>query len=260
MKSIDMKSIDLNCDMGESFGPWPMGNDTAVLPWISSASIACGYHAGDAPTMHATAAAAQQAGVAIGAHVGLPDLAGFGRRRMAVSAGEVHAMTLAQAGAMQAMARSVGARLCHVKPHGALYHMLEEDAALADAFVAAVRDTGPSLRVFGLAGGQLVALAKAAGLPVAGEGFVDRRYLVNGRLAPRSSEGAVLTDPHAVAEQAVTIAVRGKATSSTGTDVVIVADTLCLHGDRDAAAELARTVHHALKAAGVTIQAPASIS
>lgn len=253
-----MKRIDLNCDMGESFGPWPMGNDAEVMPWISSANIACGYHAGDASIMLVTARRAHEAGVAIGAHVGLPDLAGFGRRRMAVSPNELYAMSLAQTGAMQAMATSVGGRLHHVKPHGALYHMLEEDAALAEAHVAAVRDIDAALWIYGFAGGRLVASAQRAGLHAAGEGFVDRAYQGDGSLVPRSEPGAVLDDPEAIATQAVALAVEGRVMAG-GSAVAVDAATLCLHGDRDNAGAVAQAVHHVLCNANIRIIAPSGM-
>lgn len=253
-----MPCIDLNCDMGESFGAWTMGADAEVMPWISSANIACGFHAGDPLTQHATATAAIRAGVAVGAHVGLPDLAGFGRRAMAVRADEVYTMTVAQLGTMIAMARACGGRCGHVKAHGALYHMLERQAELSEAVVEAVRDVDSSLRLVGFAGGQLLELARHAGLDVAGEAFVDRGYGADGRLLPRGTPGAVLDEPAAIARQAVALATQRRVQASDGSVLAVDASTLCIHGDRANAVAVARAVHQALVDAGVEIHAPGS--
>lgn len=249
-----MRSIDLNCDMGESFGAWRMGADAAVMPWITSANVACGFHAGDPLTMLATVRAAADAGVAVGAHVGLPDLVGFGRRALAVSAAELHAMTVVQLGALAAVARTVNLRVGHLKPHGALYHMAEQDPALAQAIVAAIRDVDTGVRLVGLAGGALVRAGEAAGLAVAHEAFADRRYLADGRLVPRGTAGAVIEDIDAAVRQAVTLAVEGLVTSVDGGTVRVHADTVCVHGDRADAAAFAQALHDGLRAAGVSLQ------
>lgn len=250
-----MKHIDLNCDMGESFGAWRMGADAEVMPWVSSVNVACGFHAGDPVTMQRTLEAAAQAGVAVGAHVGLPDLAGFGRRAMAVTADELYAMTVVQLGSLQAMAHRCGLVPDHVKPHGALYHMLEDDVALARALVRAVCDVDASLRVVGFAGGQLCRVAAGAGLSIAHEAFTDRRYGADARLLPRGMAGAVIESIDESVEQAVTLASQGHVTSVDGKVVEVRADTLCVHGDRADAPAFAEALHKGLQAAGIHIQA-----
>lgn len=249
-----MKHIDLNCDMGESFGAWRMGADAEVMPWVSSVNVACGFHAGDPLTMRRTLEAAARHGVAVGAHIGLPDLVGFGRRAMAIKPDELYAMSVVQLGSLEAMARTFDIRPSHVKPHGALYHMLEKDEALARALVDAVRDVDASLRVFGLAGGALVRVAADAGLDTAGEAFADRRYTDDGQLQPRSEVGAVLEDIGAAVQQARDIVVHGEATTASGQRLAIHADTVCVHGDRPDAADFAKALHQGLSDAGVHIR------
>lgn len=251
-----MKCIDLNSDLGESFGAWRMGDDAALLALISSANVACGFHAGDPAIMRQTVTLALAHGVAIGAHVSLPDLQGFGRREMRVSADEVHAMTLYQIGALHAFACAAGTRLAHVKPHGALYNMAARDRALADAIAHAAHAFDPQLRLFGLAGSALIDAGKALGLPVAAEAFADRRYLADGSLQPRREPGAVLDDPELATAQAIGIARDGMVQAVNGEPVTLRADTLCLHGDGAHAVPLARQLRRALEAAGLRIAAP----
>ncbi|HSS07402.1 MAG TPA: 5-oxoprolinase subunit PxpA [Rhodanobacteraceae bacterium] len=246
------KTIDLNCDMGESFGAWTMGQDAEVLAHVSSANIACGFHAGDPATMRRTVAAAVARNVAIGAHPSLPDLAGFGRREMRVSADETYAMTLYQIGALDAIARAAGARLHHVKPHGALYNMAAKDRALADAIAAAVHDFDAGLILVGLAGSELPRAGEAAGLAVAHEAFADRRYEADGSLMARSKPGAVIEDVDAAVAQAISIATRSEVETQGGA-LRVDADTICVHGDRADAATFARRLRAALQDAGVTI-------
>lgn len=248
-----MKRIDLNCDMGESFGAWPMGADAEVMPWVTSVNVACGAHAGDPMTMRSTISAAVEAGVHVGAHVGLPDRLGFGRRAMAISADEAYAMTVTQIGAVVAMLRTFERTATHMKPHGALYHMAEEDAELAEALVAAVRDVDSGLRVVGRAGGCLVAKAREAGLQADDEVFADRRYLDNGHLAPRGTDGAVIEDVDQAVEQAIGLAVDGKVTTADGGQLTLRADTLCVHGDRPGAGDFARALNEGLRDAGVEL-------
>ena len=250
-----MKSIDLNADLGESFGAWRMGDDAGVMPWITSANIACGFHAGDPETMRRTVALCIEHGVAIGAHPSLPDLQGFGRREMRISSDEVYAQTLYQIGALHALAKACGGTLHHVKPHGALYNMAGRDAGLADAIACAVRDFDPTLILVGLAGGALVEAGRNAGLPVLGEGFCDRRYRSDGSLAPRSETGAVIDDLDAAVAQAVSIATRSETTAIDGGQVSVVAETLCVHGDRADAAAFAKALRCALENAGLKIDA-----
>lgn len=247
-----MTTIDLNCDMGESFGAWTMGQDADVLAHVTSANIACGFHAGDPVTMRRTVAAAVKHGVAVGAHPSLPDLAGFGRREMRVSADETYAMTLYQIGALAAVARAAGAELHHVKPHGALYNMAAKDRVLADAIASAVRDFDRALILVGLAGSELPRAGEGAGLAVAHEAFADRRYEADGSLMARSKAGAVIDDVDAAVAQAISIASRGEAKTASGM-LRIRADTICVHGDRPDAAMFARRLREGLEAAGLSI-------
>ncbi|MEO8803622.1 MAG: 5-oxoprolinase subunit PxpA, partial [Rudaea sp.] len=238
-----MKRIDLNCDMGESFGAWHMGDDAGVMPWITSANIACGFHAGDFSTMQQTVLLAKQHGVAIGAHVSLPDLQGFGRREMRISANDVHSMTLYQIGALSAFVRASGTILHHVKPHGALYNMAARDRTLADAIARAMREFDANLILFGLANSELTRAGEAAGLRVAHEAFADRRYEADGTLTPRSVSGAVIDDVDAAVAQAVKIATSGNVDVRGGGVLAIRADTICVHGDRPDAALFAKLLH-----------------
>ena len=249
------KTIDLNCDMGESFGAWTMGEDADVLAHVSSANIACGFHAGDADTMRRTVELAVRAGVAIGAHVSLPDLQGFGRREMRVSADETYALTLYQIGALAGFARAAGTRLRHVKPHGALYNMAARDAALAAAIARAVRDFDAALILVGLAGSELPRAGERAGLAVAREAFADRRYESDGSLTPRREPDAVIEDVDAVVAQAIAIATRGAVTTRLGGTLSLRADTICVHGDRPDAGMFAQHLRTALDAAGIAVAA-----
>jgi UPF0271 protein len=248
--------IDLNADLGESFGAWRMGDDAALLAQVTSANIACGFHAGDFMTMQQTVAAAMERGVAIGAHVSLPDLQGFGRREMRVTPAEAHAMTLYQLGALGAFARAAGSRVSHLKPHGALYNMAARDAALADAIAAAARAFDPGLLLVGLAGSELPRAGERAGLPVAHEGFADRRYASDGTLLPRHEAGAVIDDPQEAIAQALRMAVAGEVATCGGVRALRI-DTLCVHGDHPGAVAAARALRTALAGAGVVVAAVA---
>lgn len=252
---IVSRTIDLNCDMGESFGAWTMGDDACVLPSVSSANIACGFHAGDPSTLRRTVALAGAAGVAIGAHVSLPDLQGFGRREMKLGADETYALTLYQMGACAAFVRAAGHRLHHVKPHGALYNMAARDPALADAIAAAVRDFDATLILYGLAASELPRAGERAGLAVAHEAFCDRRYEADGALTPRAEADAVIADIDAAVAQAVSIAHGSGVRTRDGIAVDVQADTLCVHGDRRDAATFARRLRAALGEAGVAVRA-----
>ena len=251
-----MNRIDLNGDLGESFGAWRMGDDDALLALLSSANIACGFHAGDPEIMRHTVAQAVAHGVAIGAHVSLPDLQGFGRREMSVTPAEAHALTLYQIGALHAFTRAAGTRLAHVKPHGALYNMAARDAVLANAIARAVRDFDPQLRLFGLAGSALIEAGQTLGLAVAAEAFVDRRYRADGSLQPRREAGAVIEDIEQALAQALGIARDGVVHTLDRQRVQLHADTLCLHGDGIHAVQLARKLRSELEAAGLQIVAP----
>jgi UPF0271 protein len=251
--------IDLNADLGESFGAWSMGADEALLAHVTSANVACGFHAGDPSVMDRTVALALRAGVAIGAHPGYHDLRGFGRREIAADPAEVEADVLYQAGALDAFVRSHGARLRHVKPHGALYIQAARDEALALAIARGVARLGRGLSLVGLAGSAaLRAAAAAEGLRFAAEAFVDRAYDRQGRLVPRSHPGALVSDPAAAAERAVRLVREGVVVSIEGPAVEVAAETLCLHGDGPRALAVARAVREALEAAGVRVEALAA--
>jgi UPF0271 protein len=251
-----MKRIDLNGDLGESFGAWRMGDDDALMALLSSANIACGFHAGDPQIMRHTVQRAHALGVAIGAHVSLADLQGFGRREMTVSADEVHALTLYQIGALQAFARAAGATLAHVKPHGALYNMAARDRDLADAIVAAMHDVDPALQLYGLAGSAMLDAGRARGIAVVAEAFADRRYRADGSLQPRREPGAVIDDMDEALAQAIGIAVHGTVVAGDGTSIPMQAGTLCLHGDGAQALQLAQRLREALQAAELRVAAP----
>jgi UPF0271 protein len=254
--SAVLAGIDLNCDLGESFGAWTMGEDEAVLPHVSSANVACGFHAGDPTVMRRTVALAKAAGVAIGAHVSLPDLQGFGRREMKVSPEECHDFVLYQVGALAAIARAQGVGLSHVKPHGALYNMAARDAALATAIAHAVRDADRALVLYGLSGSALVAAGEAAGLRVAHEVFADRGYRADGALAPRGTPGAVIDDPALAAERAAAFAAGAPVAALDGTPLRLRADAVCVHGDRAGAGAFAAALRARLDASGVVVRAP----
>lgn len=250
-----MTRIDLNCDMGESFGAWRMGNDAQILDHVSSANVACGFHAGDPRTMRETVAAAVARGVAVGAHPGLPDLQGFGRRAMALSAGEVYDAVLYQVGALAAFAHAQGARLSHVKAHGALYNMAARDRALADALCAAVRDFDAQLVLFGLAGSQMLQAAEQYGLRTASEVFADRSYQDDGSLTPRSAPGAVIEDVDASVAQVKRMVLEGRVRSVNGRDVTVRADTLCIHGDQPHALAFVQRLRAELEREGIEVSA-----
>lgn len=248
-------TIDLNCDMGESFGAWKMGQDRAIMPYVSSANIACGFHAGDPATMRETVACAIEHGVAIGAHPGLPDLQGFGRRAMQITEQEAYDMTVVQVGALAGVAASQGGRLNHVKAHGMLYNMAVKNQALARGLARAVKDVDPSLVFFGLAGSVMIDEAKALGLRVAGEVFGDRSYQPDGSLTPRNQPGAMITDVQKSIEQVLRMIQERVIIAQDGTRVSIQADTLCLHGDQPDAVSFAQAIRQALKESNITIKA-----
>ncbi|MEP7022652.1 MAG: 5-oxoprolinase subunit PxpA [Actinomycetota bacterium] len=247
--------IDLNADLGESFGAWRLGDDAALLPLVTSANLACGFHAGDPLTIRRTCAGAVAHGVAIGAQVSYRDLAGFGRREMTVPPDELTAEVLYQIGALDGIARAEGGRVSYVKPHGALYNRAVRDPVQAAAIVSAVRAYSPALPVLTLPGGELASAAAAAGLSVVSEAFADRAYLADGTLMPRGQPGAVLTDPAAVASRAVLMATRQPVDSAGGAQITLNPRSICLHGDTEGAAGLARAVRAALQEAGVQVTA-----
>ncbi len=255
MTRARMERIDLNCDMGESFGAYGLGADDAVLPFITSANVACGFHAGDPAVMRRTVRAALEHGVALGAHPGLPDLVGFGRRAMAIAPAEAYELVVYQVGALLAFALAAGARLAHVKAHGALYNMAARDRALADAIATAVRDVDRSLVLFGLSGSELVAAGERAGLSTAAEAFADRNYLPDGSLVPRSRPDALVGDPAEALHRVVRMVREGRVRAVDGSEVAIRADTVCIHGDGPHAAELAPALRQGLEREGITVAA-----
>lgn len=245
--------IDLNADVGESLGAWRLGEDDELVPLVTSVNVACGYHAGDPVTMQRTVRLAARHGVALGAHPGYPDLLGFGRRSMALSADEVEAAVVYQVGALAGFAEAEGITLRHVKPHGALYTDAARDPAVAAAIARAVRRVSADLVLVGLAGSPGLDAARAAGLRVAAEAFADRGYEPDGSLRSRRLDGSLLDEPADAAAQAVSIARDGSVRAVDGSVVEVRADTLCVHGDLPGAAARARAVRAALEAAGVEL-------
>lgn len=250
-----MKTIDLNCDLGESFGVYTLGQDKLMLNEVTSANIACGYHAGDHRVLDETVLAAKQRGVAIGAHPGLPDLAGFGRRVMQLSAREVYQLMIYQLGAIAAFTRIHQTRLHHVKPHGALYNMASVDRETALAIVSAVRDFDPSLILYALAGSELCQVGQERGLRVAREVFADRTYQPDGTLTPRTQAEALIDDPQQAAHQILNIVRHGKVLAANGTEIQLRADTVCVHGDNEQALVFVRRLRKALDEAGIVFRA-----
>ena len=248
-----MKSVDLNCDMGESFGAWKMGNDAEVMDHISSANIACGFHAGDATTMRETAELAFAKGIAIGAHPSYPDLQGFGRRAMALTAEEIFDIVLYQVSALKGICESLGGRLSHVKPHGALYNQAAKDANIARAIARAVQKCDESLILFGLSKSLSIAEAEKLGLKTASEVFADRTYQPDGSLTPRSQPNALICDQDQAIEQVIQMVESQTTTAVDGSTVGLKADTICIHGDGPNALEFAAAINEALTAAGVSI-------
>lgn len=253
-----IKAVDLNCDFGEGFGAYTFGQDGELLRFVTSVNIACGFHAGDPHTMRIAVERSLAAGVAVGAHPGLPDRLGFGRREMAITAAEVYDYTVYQIGALSAFVQAAGGRLSHVKPHGALYHMAGRDHGIAEAVVRAAADIDKRLLVYGGSGSLLLDEARRQGLGAVSEVFADRTYLADGNLTPRSEPGATLASAEAAVRQAVSMAAEGKAYTAGGDTVAIKADTICLHGDGPHAAAFARSIRQALLAANIALRAPGS--
>jgi len=251
-----MKTIDLNCDMGESYGAWKMGADAGVMPYITSANIACGFHAGDPATIRNTVRLAVDHGVAVGAHPSLPDLMGFGRRAMRISPQDMYDLVIYQAGAVEAFARAAGAKLHHVKCHGALYNMAAVDEGLSEAMVRAVRDLGPGVVLYVLSRSKNHEIAKKSGIPVAAEVFADRGYSDDGTLAPRDQPGGMIEDPQASVKHVLGMIEEGHVTSLGGKRVPVAADTLCLHGDQPGAVLFAQTLRKVFTEKGISVAAP----
>ncbi|MFF3380909.1 LamB/YcsF family protein [Streptomyces sp. NPDC002680] len=247
--------IDLNADLGEGFGRWRLTDDEQLLSVVTSANVACGFHAGDAVTMRRVCELAAERGVRIGAQVSYHDLAGFGRRAMDVPPDELTAEVAYQIGALEVFARAAGTRVSYVKPHGALYNRVVHDKEQAAAVIDGVLLADDTLPVLGLPGSRLLELAGAAGLPAVQEAFADRAYTDEGTLVPRGQDGALVTDPEAVVARSVTLARTGVIASRSGTPLAVQARSLCVHGDTPGAVDLARRVRERLEASGIRVEA-----
>lgn len=243
--------VDINCDMAESFGPYTLGQDELIMPHITSANIACGFHAGDPSVMRKTIALAKTHGVRVGAHPGYPDLAGFGRRFLAMTSSEVYDAVVYQIGAVLGVARTQRTAVTHVKVHGALYNAAAADARLASAIAHAVRDVDSALWLVGMCGSKLIEEGLAAGLAVAREVFADRAYQADGALVPRTYAKAVYTDVNLVVRQALDMVTEGFVTAVTGERIAVTADTICVHGDSPHALQFVSALRRALGEAGV---------
>lgn len=253
---MEERFIDLNCDLGEGYGPWSIGDDEGIMPFISSANIACGFHAGDPGTMHRTVMACIRNGVAIGAHPSYPDLAGFGRRQMDLDSQEVYDLTLYQLGALHAFVKASGGALHHSKPHGALYNQAARDPLTAQAIVNAVRYFDDRLVVYGPAGSELERAAAAMGMAYRAEVFADRSYRPDGSLTPRSHKQALLPDVESCVNQVVQMMEEGTVTALDGSRIAIRAETVCIHGDGPMATDIARSVHKALLERRISLRPP----
>jgi 5-oxoprolinase (ATP-hydrolysing) subunit A len=247
--------MDLNSDLGEGYGHWTLGDDAALLDVVTSANVACGFHAGDPATIDRTVRTAVDRGVAVGAQVAYPDLVGFGRREMDVAPDDLTADVLYQLGALDAFARAAGSRVRYVKPHGALYNRIAGDPVQAAAVVEAIRRYDPALPLLTLPGSAAMQAAGEAGITALGEGFADRAYTPEGRLVSRREPGAVLHDPDQVAARAVRMATEGRVETADGTKVAVQIRSLCVHGDTPGAVGLAKAVRAALDQAGVRLEA-----
>jgi UPF0271 protein len=248
-----MTVVDLNADLGESFGRWTLGDDAAMLDVVSSANVACGFHAGDPTTLWSVCRAAAAAGVAVGAQVGYRDLAGFGRRFIDMAPADLTADVVYQIGALDALARMAGTRVTYVKPHGALYHAAAIHEGQARAVVDAVLGVDPRLTLLGMPGSAMLRLARASGLPTVAEAFADRAYQADGSLVPRGEDGAVLHDPDVVAARAVRMVLEGVVVADDGSQVRVTPGSMCVHGDTPGAVSIATAVRAGLEAAGVQV-------
>lgn len=254
-----MLQVDLNCDLGESFGNYKLGMDEEVIPFISSANVACGYHASDPMVMSGTVELARKNCVSVGAHPGFPDLMGFGRRNMVVKPAEAKAYVQYQIGALSAFCTAAGVPLCHVKPHGALYNMAGKDYALAKAICEGIAEVDDKLILLALSGSQMMKAAADTGLRAASEVFADRAYEEDGSLVARSKPGSMITDEDEAIRRVVRMVKEGRVTAITGKDIVIHADSVCVHGDNVKALEFVQKIRSALKAEEVSITPLAQI-
>lgn len=250
-----MARIDLNSDLGESFGPWPMGDDAAMLSVVTSANIACGFHAGDPTGILRTLTEAAARGVSVGAHIGYRDLVGFGRRDLAMAYDDLRAETIYQIGALQGLARAAGTKVAYVKPHGALYNRIAHDAEQARAVIDGILAVDPALPLLALSGAPVVTQARAAGLSVFCEVFADRGYLADGSLVPRSRAGAVIHDPAVISARMLRLVQEGLITAIDGSEIALEAQSICTHGDNPAAVAIARQLRQDLAAGGLEIRA-----
>ena len=252
--------MDINSDLGEGYGAWTMGDDAAMLAIVSSANVACGFHAGDPQSILGTLREAAARGVAVGAHVSYPDRVGFGRRRMDVAPGELTADVIYQIGALRGLATAAGTSVRYVKPHGALYNTIADDAAQADAVIAAIRAVDPTLILMGLAGAPVLGRARAAGLRVVAEAFADRAYTASGALVSRREPGAVLHDPELAAARMLRLATEGTIEAADGSVLRLEAQSICVHGDSPAAVAMARSIRARFEAEGVAIRPFAEVA
>jgi UPF0271 protein len=248
-------SIDLNCDMGESFGAYRLGQDELLMEHITSANIACGFHAGDPAIMRKTVTSCLQHAVAIGAHPGLPDIVGFGRRNLQITAAEAYEMVVYQVGALLGFVRAEGASLRHVKPHGALYNMASVDPVLSDAIAEAVYRVDPQLILFGLAGSELIKAGQRIGLNTAAEAFADRTYRADGTLTPRTEPDALLHGVQESVQQVIGMIKEGRVTTPYGDTVLLSPHTICIHGDAPNAMSFAKAIRSQLEQAGISVRA-----
>lgn len=246
-----MRTIDINCDMGESFGNHLIGNDQAIFPYITSSNIACGFHGGDPLHMHRTIEAAIKHGVQIGAHPGFPDLAGFGRRNMALSPDELKAVIKYQLAAIQGMARSLGTSVKYVKPHGALYNLASGDEKVAKTLIAAIDEIDPGLFIMGLAGSLFQQICLSLNVPFIAEGFADRGYGPDGNLYSRSLPGAVITDPETAASQVMDMVLKNQITTIEGQVIPMEVQSICIHGDNPVAVDILKAIDASLSVTGV---------
>ena len=252
-----MKTIDLNSDLGESYGAWAMGDDAAMIDIVSSANVACGFHAGDPAGILRTLKVAAQQGVAIGAHVSYPDIVGFGRREMDIAPADLIADVVYQIGALQGLATTVGAKVSYVKPHGALYNRIAVDPVQGAAVIDAIKSIDSSLALVGLANAPIITQARAAGLRVISEAYADRAYTKEGRLVSRRERGAVLHDAALIAERMVRLALQGTVEAIDGSVIEVEMQSICVHGDNPGAVAIAKEIRRRLEAEGVVV-APAA--
>jgi UPF0271 protein len=250
-----MVSIDLNCDMGEGFGAYGLGDDDLVMPYITSANVACGFHASDPSTMWKTVKLAARHGVAVGAHPSYPDLVGFGRRALDATADEISADVTYQIGALSAFCHREGMRLRHVKAHGALYNKAAENLSVAAAIAQAIKMADPELTMVCLSNSAMVTAAREAGIPYVEEVFADRAYTQDGKLVPRSRQGAVLHDPALIAQRVLEMVTKGTVVTIDGAEIPLRAETICVHGDTRGAFEMIKAIRGKLEEGNVTVKA-----